>query len=230
MKKGSLPLESDMFVLEEIGLFDGLAKGRIISDKIDPNSNIVMAYPGELMQSLKAIQDLQIKIHRGRSIYARHQAVKATWLDTSNPIKALEKEFYSVEPHPEVVKRHQAGKRAAIHKRILRVAISSALVIAATVSALLFDKPKPDTVANGAAVVENDYQAAVSFPIGEDTMTVTYKKSAKNQPAHLWTAFQVQKGKNDPGRTLLFREDVAYIQDATSALRTLGIIKDNKTR
>lgn len=230
-KKGSAPSEADLFVLEEIGLFDGLAKGHISSNKVDLNGDIVLAYPGPLMQSLQVLQDTKLKIHKGHPS-RRHQTVHASWLDVTDPSAAKESIFHTAEAHPDAVKKHQAEARKVRAHRLRRLTTMAAgimAVVATTISGFIFNRTSPITSDNLPSIAENDYQAAVSYAnnSGEKT-TVTFRKSSKDQPADLWTASQVQVGEKDVGRALIFREDVAHIQNAQNALALLGKISKQR--
>lgn len=221
-KKGSPPTEADMFVLEEVSLFDGLAKGHVVSNKIDPNSNIVIVYPGPLMQSLALMQQTNMNIHKGRPSAMRHVETTASWLDVSDPMAARESVYCISPPNPEAVKKHEASvrqheakRRMALHQRIARTAVAAALSAMAVAAPFLLRFQNKD---QGPSLRENDYQASVSYEQSGQPMTVRFKKDAPDQAPESWTASTVQYGPEDPGRPLIYRDDVAYIQNALAVV------------
>lgn len=94
----------DMFVLEEAGLFDALAKGQISSEKIDIEHDLVIAYPGPVLQSLQAIQEHKLRLFKSHSLRKGDRAYKTLCLDLSLQDQPAEKEIYTFQPHPAKLK------------------------------------------------------------------------------------------------------------------------------
>jgi hypothetical protein len=227
MDANSALTPNDMFVMEETGLFDGLAKGQIVSDKINPDHDLVIAYPGLVMQSLEAIQQQRLQIFKGRPLRAMDKPNTTTWLDLSVKDQPVEKTVYNFIPHPEAVKKAQQKmetiqpekkKISFLQSNPMKVAASILLPIAMAATWFV-TKPKAEWKNPEPVIHENYYAATVTYYSGENNKyTVTMAKDSANEKPELWTAERIQHGENDPGRLLLFREDMGYVQDADRIL------------
>ena len=228
--KGAPPGADDLFVLEETGLFDGLAKGYVVSEKINPDSDIVMAYPGPLMQSLQVMTAQKLGIYKGRPDYQRLNAVQSSWLDLGDATAPNETVFYTHalpandrKPAAQTIVPETSleelvvikQKRRPLHRTWLRAA-AAIVVPVATAATLWLNRPAEKLPEP--KILENDDRAAVRIYRGYDSLTVTMIKDFPAQQPQDWIASAVSFGINDPGRPLNNRDDIAYIQVAENVL------------
>ena len=190
--KGSVPLASDQFMLEEIGAFDALAKGFIQSDKINADNDIVIAYPGPALSGQRALYQNSLRVFNGKSLRNKAQASTTSWLDVSDTNAASEEILYRFTPHPETVKQVRKKQRNVVMRMAGKVAAVVVPVLA--VSSLFFGrtpKPEPDQV----IVKKNNLEAMVTIishgghhiDPAEDTLNVRFGRNMWNKDTS-WTA------------------------------------------
>jgi hypothetical protein len=207
-KVGAAPLPSDMFVLEEVGLFHGLAHGHVRSGKIDPITDLVLAYPGPLMQSLRVIEQDSLKVYKGRPSEKR-DGMRNVWLDISSAEKLVVQEFNSSSLEYDAKPYGKSLLGGIFSKKVLLTSAAAAVLALTAVLGHLFNSMKRDV--DNTIVIQNDYQSVVRYKKSGGEIEVTYKKSATDGN---WTASSIKFDPKDAGRPLLFRDDVSYIQDA----------------
>jgi hypothetical protein len=208
-KKGSAPLASDAFVLEEIGAFDALAKGIVQSDKINPAHDIVIAYPGPALAGLKTVYQNNIRLSGAKSIRAKEQTSTTSWLNLAQKDTPSEETLYAYKPHPEMIKHTKRRKQNAVIRMAAKFAAAFVLPVVAGVLYVTHMK-QPEKKSR---IQENTHQRLVTLYGNGSEITVKFNKN-KND----WIASEIGFGDNDLRRPLLYREDIAYIDAAQKAV------------
>lgn len=211
---GDALLPSDMFVMEETGLFDGLVRGYLKSEKIATDSDIVIGYPGPVLESLKVAQTSPLRIYNGKPVAAKEKPRRGSWLDLSAKDKPQEEELYSYTPDARVIASAKKQERKNFLRTAMKVAASFVLPIAAAAT-WYATRPAPQDKTEVAA---GDYEAIVTqihFEHREqpDTLRVRYVRDGKG-----WLAEAFSANNAETMQPFLNRDDVAYIQDTQKYL------------
>jgi hypothetical protein len=213
---------ADIFVLEETGLFDGLAKGQIASDKINADHDLVIAYPGPVMQSLEAIQQQRLQIFKDRPLRAMDRPNTTSWLDVSVKDQPVEKTVYNFTPHPEAVKKAAAiipkKKTGFLQSKPWRAAASLLLPLAAAATWFV-TKPQAEWKQPPPTMYQNDETAKVSWYEDSDhELSVTFRKDSPKEKSSDWMPILLHFDKNDPGKRLTQHEDLGIADKARAYL------------
>ncbi|HEY1097016.1 MAG TPA: hypothetical protein VGF14_07220 [Alphaproteobacteria bacterium] len=183
------PTPSDMFVMEEAGLFLGLAKGYVVHDKIKAGNDIVMSYPGPSLASLDFLQDKtkSPRIHKGRPT----QTVNFSWLNVESAQEAIE-----TVPREQFTIGDLARKAASY---VLPFLVGASMITDKP------EKPSEDYV----TMAKNEYRMSLQLHrTNGQTIAVDYN----NHDKYGWTASTISFSEDSLSRPLVFREDLANVQ------------------
>ncbi|MDB5478040.1 MAG: hypothetical protein JWM96_535 [Alphaproteobacteria bacterium] len=220
--KGTPPTPDDMFVIEEAGLFHGLARGYLASEKVADENDLIIAYPGHLMQSLATIEETPLRIYNGHPQRSKELPRQASWLDLSDPEQPEESLFYDYQPSAGAAPKNMPPTRKPLSPFLRLAGKAAAVLLPPLVLAATWLAPMPEKPLKNKIIESEDEMLVTWYTNPKQTVTLRFEKDLwKNHQKGddgYWSASAVSDNNSPIMRPLKFRDDVGYIYTAREIL------------
>lgn len=208
---------ADQFVLEEIGIFDALAKGFIRSDKINPDQDVVIVYPGDVMYGLEAVYQNNLRFFSNKPYRAKETTSQTSWLNTAQKDQPVERVIFQHQPHPAVLEKAAKDKRLATIKKFSRMAAAIVMPFVAVGIFYVANKQKPEEPKN--KIIEGKDEMTVTWKpsYSSDKVTMRFERRWEDGDYKKWTATKLCLNEAPLMKVIGFG-DIGYIQTAVDIL------------